>query len=51
MCACEDREVHRSADVVVFVKTHAKVPLTTEQQQDEDADVYEAHTRCTTDYA
>jgi hypothetical protein len=36
--------------VVGFVKTYTKVPLTTEQEEDEDADVYEAHTRCTTDY-
>ena len=44
MGACEDRDVHGHPDAVGLVEPHAKVALAGQQQQDEHADVHQAHT-------
>ena len=46
MGAGEDGDVHWDADGVGLVQAHAEVTLATQQQQDEDADVHQADTRC-----
>lgn len=47
MGPCKHWDVHRYVDRVGLVETHAKVPLSTQQQQDKHTDVYQAHTSCT----
>lgn len=42
----ENRNVHWNAENVWLVESHAEVPLSTQQQEDEDADVHEAHESC-----
>lgn len=42
----EDGNVHRNTQNVRFVEPNAKVPLSAQQQEDEDADVHEADTSC-----
>lgn len=42
----ENRNVHGDAQSVRLVETDTKVPLAAQQQQDEDADVHEAHASC-----
>lgn len=42
----ENRNVHRDAQSVRLVETDTKVPLTAQQQEDEDANVHEAHASC-----
>ena len=44
--ACEDGDVHRDAHRVRLVESHPEVPLSAEQQEDEDSDVHQADTRC-----
>ena len=46
MGSCEDGDVHGDADGVRFVEPHPKVTLATQQQQNEDPDVHEAHAGC-----
>lgn len=43
---CENWDVHWNAESVRFVETHPKVPLPTQQQENKDADVHQAHTSC-----
>lgn len=42
----EDGNVHRNTQNVGFVEPNAKVPLSAQQQEDEDANVHEADTSC-----
>lgn len=42
----EDGNVHRNTQNVGFVEPDAKIPLSAQQQEDEDADVHEAHASC-----
>lgn len=42
----EDRDVHWNTQNVGFVEPNAKVPLSAQQQEDEDADVHEADASC-----
>lgn len=46
MGSSEDGNVHRNPQNVGFVEPNAKVPLATEQKEDEDANVHEADTSC-----
>ena len=43
---CEDRDVHGDVQSEWLVQTHTEVPLPAQKQQDEHADVHEAHTSC-----
>lgn len=42
----EHGNVHGNPERVGFVQANAKVPLSTQEQEDEHADVHEAHTSC-----
>lgn len=42
----EDWNVHWNAESVRLVESHAEVPLSAQQQEDEDADVHEADASC-----
>lgn len=42
----ENRNVHRDTESVRLVETHAKVSLSAQQQEDEDANVHKAHASC-----
>lgn len=44
---CENGNVHWNTEGVGFIQTNAEVPLSAQQQEDEDADVHEAHAGCT----
>lgn len=46
MGSCEHRNVHGHTESVRLVQTDAKVSFSTQQQQDEDADVHEAEPGC-----
>lgn len=43
---CENWDVHWHAESVRLVETHSKVPLSAQQQENEDADVHQADTSC-----
>lgn len=46
MGSCEHRNVHGHTESVRLVQTDAEVSFSTQQQQDEDADVHEAEPGC-----
>ena len=44
--ACEYWNVHGNPDAVWFVETDPKVPLSTQQEEDEDTNVHQTNTGC-----
>lgn len=46
MCPCEDRDVHRHSYRIRLVQSHPKVTLPTEEQEDKDPNVHQAHSCC-----
>lgn len=44
--AREHWDVHGDVQGVRLIQTHPKVPLSAQQEQNEDADVHESDTRC-----
>ncbi len=46
MSASEDWDVHGNPDSVGFVESHTKVPLSTQQQQDEHSYVHQTYPCC-----
>ena len=43
MSSSEDRDIHGDPDCVGFVKSYTKVPLSTQQQEDEHSNMHETH--------